>query len=209
MSDPIDDETDWAEVVAIMREARAKSRGYATYWEWEPDRRLGEASVAQALADYLAHSEGRSWASVRSNANDPPDVLLLSTSGDRVGVEVTELVDASTVKRHRHQKKIGTYYPYDWAPWTSDSLERSIVQATERKDRKLAARAREYDEVFVAIATDEPMITLELARQALRNCSARVNAIQRAYLLLSYHPEVDQLMFPQGIPVLSVPLRRG
>ena len=66
MSDPISEEPEWDEIAAILREARAKSRGYATYWEWGPDRSLAEVGVAKALADYLTQSEGCSWASVRA-----------------------------------------------------------------------------------------------------------------------------------------------
>lgn len=209
MTDMENEEPDWDEVVAIMHEARAKSRSYATYWEWAPERSQAEVGVAQALADFLMHSDGRSWASVQPIADDPPDVLLLCTSGNRVGVEVTELVDEATVERHRYHKKVDTYPPHEWADWTVDSLASSIVQAIERKDRKLAARAGQYDELIVAVATDEPMISLALAEQALRMCSARVHNLQRAFLLLSYQPEADKRTFPQGVPVLSIPLQRA
>lgn len=209
MSEPNDKEPDWDEIVAIMREAQSKSRGYANYWEWAPDRSLAEVGVATALAEYLAHVEGRSWASIQSISDDPPDVLLLSTSGDRIGVEVTELIDGKTVERHRYSKKIGTNYSCDWVVWTGDTVARAVVQAIEKKDRKLAERADQYDEVFVAIATDEPMITLELAQEALRNSAASVGKIQRAFLLLSYHPAVDTRLFPQGIPVLPVTLQKS
>ena len=207
MTDFENEEPDWDQVVAIMREAEAKSRGYATYWEWAPDRSQAEVGVAQALADFLMHSDGRSWASVQPIADDPPDVLLLCTSGNRVGVEVTELVDEATVERHRYHKKVGTYPRHEWPDWTVNSLASSIVQAVERKDRKLTARTGQYDELMVAVATDEPMISLALAEQALQMCSARVHNLQRAFLLLSYQPEADKRTFPQGVPVLSIPLQ--
>lgn len=207
--DPRDQEPDWDQVAAIMREAISKSRGYASYWEWAPNRSLAEIAVAKALADYLVHSEGCSWASVSPVSDDPPDVLLLRTSGERVGVEVTELVDADTIKRHRDRKKRGTIQAYDWADWTIESLTSSIVAAIQRKDGKLASRAGQYDELIVAIATDEPMISLELARQALQNSTTRVHTIHRAFLLLSYDPAVDKATFPEGIPVLPVRLQTG
>ena len=108
MTDLENEELDWDEVVAIIHEAQKKSRGYATYWEWAPERSRAEVGVAQALGDFLMHSEGRSWASIQSIADDPPDVLLRCTSGARVGVEVTDLVDEDSAQRHRYHKKVGT-----------------------------------------------------------------------------------------------------
>lgn len=209
VSDLQDEHPDWDTIVGIMREARAKSRGYATYWEWAPDRSLAEVGVAKALAEYLEHAEGRSWESVQRVPHDPPDVLLISTSGERVGVEVTELVDPATVERHRHRKKIGANHSYDWANWSEDTLAKSLVNAVERKDEKLAARTKDYDELILALATDEPMITLTLAEQALRKVSVSVEHLHRAYFILSYHPSADLNIFPEGVPVLPVTLVRG
>lgn len=207
MADPEDEEPDWDQVVAIMREARAKSRGYASYWEWAPNRSLAEIGVARALAEYLTHSEERTWASVSPIINDPPDVLLLCTSGERLGIEVTELVDADAIKRHRHRKMTDTAEAYDWADWTIERLTSSIVEAVERKDRKLASRAGQYDELIVAIATDEPLISLELARQAIQNSAPSVHTVHRAFLLLSYNPAADKVTFPEGIPVFPIRLQ--
>lgn len=203
-----DEHPDWSEVVRIMRRAQAKSRGYATHWEWAPDRRLEEIGVAKALSEFLAHSEGSSWASVQPVTNDPPDVLLLATEGVRVGVEATELVDGATVERHRYRKKKGLEQPYDWAEWTVQQVGSAIRKATESKDRKLAAQAADYDEVWVSIYTDEPTITLDLARRALLACSIQVRTLDRAFFLLSYDPGADQQLYPQGVRVLPVPLLR-
>lgn len=194
------------EVAAIIREAVLKGRGYAAYWEWAPNRSLAEVGVARVLAEYLAHSEGRSWLSVAPVAEDPPDALLLSTSNHRVGIEVTEIVDEATVARHRHRKKTSVAQPYDWADWTVEKLSNAIVEAVQRKDEKLLARVKDYDELIVALITDEPMISLDLAHRALLCCSAKVQAVHRAFLMLSYNPGADKELFPQGIPVLRVPL---
>src|SRR5690348_18432246 len=135
MPDGDGDLPDMDEVGRIIREAVSKSRGYATYWEWAPNRSSAEVGVAKVLSEYLAHSEGSRWASVSPVADDPPDALLLSTSNHRVGVEVTEIVDDATVARHRHRKKNGVAQPYDWADWTLEELTSSIVRAIERKDK--------------------------------------------------------------------------
>jgi hypothetical protein len=206
MSDPKDDQPNWSEVVRLMRKARAKSRGYATYWEWSPDRRLEELGVAGALCEFLEHSEGAFWKSREPIANDPPDVLLVSTGGLRIGLEMTELVDGCTVERHRYRKKNGIAQPYDWADWTVDQLDSAILKVTESKDQKLASRSADYDEVWVAIYTDEPMITLDLASRALLTCAPHVRTLNRAFFLLSYDPAADKTVYPQGVRVLPIAL---
>lgn len=208
MSGPQDDHPDWSEVVRLMHEARAKSREYATHWEWSLDRGLEELGVAQALAEFLEHSEGWDWKSLERVQDDPPDALLVSTSGLRVGLEVTELVDGATVERHRYRKKKGIPQPYDWADWTVNQLGSAILKATESKDQKLAVRSAAYDEVWVAIYSDEPMITLDLAQRALLTCSPQVRRLDRAFFLLSYDPGADKAVYPLGVRVIAVPLLR-
>lgn len=189
-----------------MREAAAKKRGYADSWEWPADRKLAELEVVRTLADYLAFAEGASWKSATSVSDDPPDALLISVDGRRFGVEVTELVDPDTVKRHRHRLKTGEGSPYDWADWTADLAASRIAELVEAKDQKLAAAREHYHELFVAIMTDEPAITLELAQLAVGLGRPRVDNIDRAFLLLSYHPAVDAGAYPGGHAVLPINL---
>jgi hypothetical protein len=44
------DDPDWNEIMSLIREASAKSRGYAEYWEWRIDRSLTEEHAAHVLA---------------------------------------------------------------------------------------------------------------------------------------------------------------
>lgn len=123
-----DEDPDWEKIVAEMREARSMSRGYASNWEWAPDRQLAEAGVVQALADYLIGAEGASWTSIIPNSDDPPDTLLSSTVGRKIGVEVTEIVDEKMVKWHRHKKALGQSYPYHWATWNESLLGKIAIR---------------------------------------------------------------------------------
>lgn len=207
MPDSSEDDVDWAAVLRVMREAAERSRGYASYWEWTPDRSQAEVGVVQVLASFLSHIEGVSCATVRPLPDDPPDVLLELTNGRRLGVEVTELVSPEAAALHRHRKRTGKGDPFAWADWPPEAVATALVKAVEIKDAKLARRRADFDEVLLAIATDEPMITLGVAEQALRQCAPAVKAIGRAFLLLSYHPEVDKGRFPEGCPVLPITLR--
>ena len=59
-----------AEILVLMREAMKKSRGYASYWEWKPDKRRPELQAAKVLARFLWPGQDYSISSI---TNDPPD----------------------------------------------------------------------------------------------------------------------------------------
>jgi hypothetical protein len=203
-----DNEREWrSQVAARMREALDRSRGYASFWEW-PDRTLVELQVARILRSYLALADAAEYGPMQPNRNDPPDVIIVA--GDRrIGVEVTELVDGATVERHQHRKKSGNQQPYDWADWTHDSVAEAITRIVERKDRKLAKTAGNFDHVIVAIFTDEPLVARGLAIEALQSCTAKVQHVDRAFLVISYDPSADTKVYPDGYPVLPIALSRS
>jgi len=95
------DNEDWAETVRSIREARRRSRGYAEYWEWVPDRSRAELDAARVLHKFLVAAGEMVSGSLTVLRPDPPDVLLETVDGRRVGIEVTELLDPDAVKRER------------------------------------------------------------------------------------------------------------
>ncbi|MDZ7895076.1 MAG: hypothetical protein U5M50_09075 [Sphingobium sp.] len=200
------DDPELQEMIETIREALAQFRGYADYWKWPLDRQLEERGVAEALSAYLIHAENADLVSFGSVKHDPPDVLLKSAAGKRIGVEVTELIDSDAAARHRFRKKRGEAQPYDWADWNAQRMSAEIIQTILRKDCKLSAHASDYDELYLAICTAEPMIDLALAQQAMSLISVDVKRIDRAFLLLSYHPALDENVYPGKIAILPIPL---
>ena len=194
---PLDNKhIDWTEIVEAMRVARDSARGYADYWDWQPDRKVAERQVAAVLFSYLEKKDRFQPKSLRSVANDPPDVEITTGDNRKIGVEVTELVDSEAVKAHRHFGKAGNHNSYDWADWSVDRVASEISKRIAKKDRKLAAATTEFDELIIAIVTDEPMIDV----------SINVKHIDRAYLILSYSPAADMSVYPDGCPILQISL---
>jgi len=76
------------------------------------------------------------------------------------------------------------------------------------KENKLTKARETYDELLLAITTDEPMIDEELAMLAVANCKPNVSLIRRAFLLVSYQPDANTAEFPDGCPVLRIPLEQ-
>lgn len=208
MSQVDPDKIDYGKVLRLMREARAESRGYADYWEWAIDPRRAERHAAMVVRNFLINSGEGVSGPLSSVLSDPPDVLLATDDGRRIGIEVTELVDSNAVKRARHRKKFKERIEYDWADWTPTRIVTELRRIVELKDRKLAKVARNYDELLLAIVTDEGMINEAIAREAAAQCGPVVSFIGRAFFVLSYQPNSNVEIYPDGCPVLPIPLNQ-
>jgi hypothetical protein len=197
-----------SEIVRLMREARHKSRGYAEYWEWAIDKRQAELHAAGVLANFLSNADRVDGKfGVESVDNDPPDALLMLANGRRVGIEVTELVDEKAIRKAHRRKRANLSLDFDFANWDSGRATKSIHELIERKDKKLAPVSGVYDELLLAVVTDETMIDDATAAQAVKDIVVSTRFISRAFLILSYHPAADKAVFPDGCPIFPIELR--
>ena len=204
---PVDpDWPDWAEIVQLMRDARAAERGYANYWHWPLDRRVAEREVVRVLREYLVQSGERVDGQISSVSPDPPDALLKTKSWRCLGIEVTELVDPTVVARHRYRKQHHLPVAYDWAEWSREAAADALSRLVAIKDRKLAKATANYDELMLAIFTDEPVFDENFARAVVATARCTSKIIGRAFLLVSYQPGTDQRIYPDGCPVLPIEL---
>src|SRR5262245_38864124 len=205
--DPDDEE--WAEAVRVLREARQRSRGYAEYWEWLIDRWRAELDAGCVLRNFLVAAGEKVSGRLTVVRPDPPDVLLETVNGRRIGIEVTELVDRHAIKRHLDRKKRGEPIAFDFAAWTPVRMAEALSGLVSTKDHKLRNASDQFDELLVAIVTDEPAIDESIARAAVWLCRPTVQHINRAFLVMSYHPENDKSVYPDGCLVLPVEVRSG
>ena len=194
-----EDERLAAEIDSAIR----KSRGYASYWEWASDRKLEELGVGDALVRHLSLSEGLEVRFVRCLEYDPPDIEMITADGRRVGIEVTELVDEKAAQRARFAKRTGEGAS-SWAHWDTLKLASELAVRIAKKEEKLAHCRGHFDEIILAIPTDEPMITLDMAVTACATARCNTQNIDRTFLLLGYHPNHTSVEYPQGIAVLEI-----
>lgn len=194
---PTDDD---AEILRLMREAIENSRDYASYWEWKLDKRQAELHAAQVLSRFLF--PGRDY-SVSNVINDPPDALA-QIGSSRFGIEVTEIVDRKAVERAANRKKRGLPIEYDWADWNADRLLKSLSDGIAAKDQKLSKASHDYDELLLAFVTDETMIHPELVGSVVGSVHANPKFIDKAFVILSYHPAVDPSVFPDRCEIFEI-----
>jgi len=177
---------DWAQ---LADEAKANERPHAGYFSWETNREVAEEGVLSEFVNCLTQQKALFFSNARHRGvnNDPPDCEADDDAGGRIAIEITELVDAASIKAAR----IGKHYDWkDWKPTLVTALEKII----RKKDRPSSLRSGPYTQYVLVIHTDEPWLIVEDARRILaEHTFPPTNLVTRAYLLMSYDPIEKQL----------------
>jgi hypothetical protein len=142
------------QLIARIKEAISRSRGYADYFSWPLDRDLEEYGIVQIFSDSL-DAKGqlffeRESLRGRGRGNDPPDCEAEDLNGNRVGIEVTELVDPVAIE---NLKNTGVY---EWAEWGRTKIVRAIDERLAAKDNPATIKGGPYTHYVVIIHTDVP-----------------------------------------------------
>jgi len=140
--------------------------------------------------------------------NDPPDVVLVTNYGRKIGIEVTELVDQEIVAEVARSKKRGQLSS-EWADWNADLVAEKLAELVRTKDTKLQNATKDYAEVLLVINTDEPMIDRIMIQEALTKFEFHTKYIDRGYVILSYDPQVSKTEFAAGYPIFKLPFQKA
>ena len=178
-------------LIAQIKEAISRSRGYADHFSWPLDRDLEEYGIAKIFSESL-NDKGQLFFDLesltrRGRGNDPPDCEATDLSGERIGIEVTELVDPFAIEQF---KKSGVY---KWAQWDRDKIIRALNERLNAKDRPANIKGGPYTTYIVIIFTDEPHLNEIYVNSLLKDILfEKRKLINRAFLLLSYDPKVKK-----------------
>jgi hypothetical protein len=181
---------DKSEIIAAMRAAIVKSRGYADFFGWRTNRDLEELGVLKSLAESMAADSRLFLTSLKSRGrpNDPPDCEALNSEGQRVAIEVTELVDEDAIRAFKAGRR------YDWAKWSKEEFLASVTELVSTKDSKYPQlKDPPYEGGYVlVIFTDEPMLSRIRVEEFLADYRFQAKHIERVILLLGYDPSVGR-----------------
>ncbi|MCY4227189.1 MAG: hypothetical protein OXF20_05735 [Gammaproteobacteria bacterium] len=159
-------------------------RKHAPYFSLSSDRQVNEADVAHVLSMELSKQGEDSFHSVisRGKTNDPPDCEAVSDKGERIGVEVTELVDGPSVAA---EKRGCVSFQEAWKP--SRVIEK-ITRIIDRKDHAIP-NGDPYELYILVVYCDDPLILDYENLKAIRASNfPATQLIDRAYFLYSYGP---------------------
>lgn len=182
---------DEAEIEVLMREARAKARGYADFFGWSTSRDLEEWGVITKLAESLEMDNKLFFTNLkrRGRSNDPPDCEAVGSDGSRIAIEVTELVDGDAIKAFKSGRV------YDWSEWEKEKFLPTLSELISRKDRRFPElKEPPYDGGYIVVVfTDEPMLSrLAVSKMLEGHLFEKPEYIARAFLLLSYDPHTNR-----------------
>jgi hypothetical protein len=181
---------DEKEIVGLMRAAREKGRGYASFYGWATDRDIEEWGVTTTLRESLERTGESFFDDIkrRGRGNDPPDCEAVDFEGNRIAIEVTELVCPDAIQAYKDGRV------YDWADWPKDRFIAAMEQRIATKGARYGKlKDAPYEGGYVIlIFTDEPMLPIGTVREFLDgHVFLRPAGVTRAFLLLSYDPEVQ------------------
>ncbi|MCU7828881.1 MAG: hypothetical protein KZQ85_07405 [Candidatus Thiodiazotropha sp. (ex Myrtea sp. 'scaly one' KF741663)] len=178
------------EIVELMRAARERARGYADYFGWATDRDLEEVGVVQSLAESMDSAGELFFSSIkgRGRPNDPPDCEALSSEGERIAIEVIELVDGAAIRAFKNGQV------YEWAEWNKETFQSGLATAIQRKDgRYPKLKEPPYPGGYVVVVhTDEPTLNHTQVAEYLEGYRfGKPEYVTRAFLILGYEPRTQ------------------
>jgi hypothetical protein len=182
---------DEAEIGEALREAIRRSRGYADFFGWGPNRDLEEWGVLTSLAEAMEAKGSRFFGQIcpRGRGSDPPDLEAPDLEGRRVAFEVTELVDGEAIKAYKAGR------PYDWAEWPQAKFLSAVGTLLQVKNGKFGRlKDQPYPGGYVVVIfTDEPDLQHSTVEAYLQNARfGGTEMISRAFLILSYNPVLNR-----------------
>jgi hypothetical protein len=102
---------------------------------------------------------------IESFQGDPPDVIVEFKSGQRVGVEVVELVDQKSAGDHKKYRNL-SMKPVEYHDYSGKDLKEELDRLVKLKHPKLQnaqakrlnCKCQEFTETFLLIFTDERLV---------------------------------------------------
>ncbi len=128
-----------------LLELVTKKRRHAGFFHW-PERRDGERHIVHLFSEAARSAGEHGLTELASATIDPPDCEALGLLGERVGIEVTELVD----------QELAGQRPMRFRPkfWEVSEVVARIKDIIRRKDLK-CAHVTGFAKLILLVHTDE------------------------------------------------------
>jgi hypothetical protein len=183
-------ELEHAEVVRVMCDVRKRARGYAGFFGWGLDRDLEELGPVEELATALRKGGVVAFNNlhIRGRGQDPPDLEATDAVGQRVAIEVTELVDEDAIRAYKSGNQCAI------AEWDKNKFLaklRALLSGKVARHSKL--KGGPYPGGYVIVVfTDEPALQADDVHAFLTGeVFGELRDGHRGYLLLSYSPAIQ------------------
>ncbi len=185
------------DVEDILREQRK----YANFFEW-PDRVIKETGIVRTLFEAMARRGEARFTKLQAgpHPNQAPDCVARTARGQRVAIEVSELV-SSEAARLNQKATLPTERVYmDWEP---GAVIARVADILAEKDRKVY-HGGPFWNIVVVIHCDEVTIKSDTYAPIFASRSfGPFRQVDGAYFLFSYEPDSG------GYPYFHLSLKRA
>jgi hypothetical protein len=187
---------EWAE---FSETVKANARSHAEYF-WTSDRQVEELGVVRSLHESLEKCGSAFFRSFESRGenNDPPDCEAMSFEGERIGIEVTELVDKGSIRASKRNQSI----PFE--PWTKSQLYNCLRTRIEKKGQTSEVKGGPYNQYILIIFCDEPRVLDYGLIEYVRSCEFEAaKLLDKVFFLMSYSG------WEKCCPFIELKLKKG
>ena len=172
------------EFLLVLCEDDEQIRKHAPYFALSKDKQQNEFEVLEVFNQELKNRGVKNFHSIvaRELGKDPPDCEAIGNGGERIGIEVTELLDKDSIESAINGKIINQSLPKP-----SEVIEK--VSAMVRRKDRAKVKDGPYDSYILIIYCDDPKFLDSKIQNELRNARfGPTKLIDHAYFLESYNP---------------------
>lgn len=172
-----------------------RKRGHAPYWH--ADNEFQGPMEVGAVIDWAKEMNKRGWqidiCTIKKNCEPYPDCIA-EMNGEKIGVEVTELVDEDAIRGHPENphyegpEQFMSEFQSPMPPkWPFEKFERCLRKIVCRKDKR--TRDSSLAKQFLLIVTDEPWLDEATLADHLSTVKLqRPRHFDGVYVMMSYVP---------------------
>jgi hypothetical protein len=170
-----------------IEKLKALQRNHASFYNWH-DKEIQELGIAQDFFQKLEEISNDKLVSIK-NAEDPPDIGVVTKSGRNIAIEITELVDQKAIE---YEIKGDSRYSERVVAWNKENTIEAVTNIINKKDTLCERVPKEYDTTTLLIFTDEPRLTSDNLKEYLKETKwPDTNHINEVYILTGYEPIYD------------------
>jgi hypothetical protein len=156
------------------------SRMYASFFDW-PRKLVKEQGILRTFHEALLAAGENAFQSFTPSKTDPPDCTAIDGGGDKVGIEITELVSEEAIRRNLDGDAV-------YRDWEQEQVIEALECIIRRKDQK-CSNVSGFSRLLLLIHTDEPVIDYEVYQSVLENHAfQKPHRFDEVVLLFSYDP---------------------
>ena len=174
-----------AQILADLAKNDKSPRRHANFFEFwkKPVKETGIFEEFIAALEVHIGASIRTW---RLAETDPPDVIVTLENDQRIGVELTELVNKEAIEAQIQKPEIYSGVALSFGVTEALDAINTIIDIKSNKMRHLTS---EYDQLILLIHTDEIMLTSASFVSGMSNHAFRHSDVfNSVHLMFSYEP---------------------